>query len=590
MRSRPKVATYLRPSVAVPGSPLDVEVVLTSTSETPIDFVEMLLEGRESVQFGRYASGRELLRRRVRHGDLTLGVEQRRLRGRFELPADVPPTYRGAAASIAYTLDVHVSIPWWPDRRQRFMIPVAPRPVAFTPTPRTCLSALEGPKGTTPFIELSLDSTTLEIGGELAGAVSVANTGHGSIRGVDLELTSVEVPVGGTGSHEARRVRWRLLDGPPGEGQSIPFRVALNRGVGVGLMTPMFQLQWYVEVVVDVVWGADARLRAPVTLVPPATETTRGGKDARASRLRWVAPVGRERRALTWATVADRYGLTSDPEQERMVATIGAIAMSIQLQDRGTQGLFGLATLRWPDVGLDLHVEPRSLTDLFTREVDLGRTVAARRLTVRAREPAQARAVLGDDALQALTELAEVHLDDEGATVGAPCGAATVPQLEAFVTAVLRVTRALAFGLARIPPPKAMEAQVPAWAAFAQARGGQLVVGAMRIRDLRLGTEAGEIATLWSRTGGVEGTALRVPLSPPLEAALDPDAPGASPEARSLVAELHEESRALRLGPDTLEALVAGPLDDPGTVEPLLDKLARLSRAARGAPPAGPYR
>ncbi len=577
MRSRPKVKTYLRPAVAAPGAPLEVEVVLTSASETPIEFVELRLEGQESVQFGRYGASHVFLRQKALHGERTLGVGEHKVAARFELPSGLMPSYRGAAANVAYSLDVHVSIPWWPDRRQRFMIPVAPQPAPFAPTPRTFLSTLEGPKGTAPFLEVSLDSTTLEIGGELAGAVSVANTRFTPVRGVDLYLIGTEKTTQGYGSVEARRVRWRLLERAPEEGTPVPFRVSLGRGIGVGLRASLFELSWHLEVVADVVWGFDARLQVPVTLVPPASRPASANKDAR----RWVAPVGRERRALTWATVAERHSLGSDAEQERMTATVGAVDLAIQMQDRGAQGLYALATLRWPDLGLDLHVEPRSLTDLFVREVDVGSSEAARRVTVRAREEAQARAVLGD-AVEALATMKEVHLDDQGGTLAAPGGAPTVAQLEAFVTGVLAATRALAFGLARVPPPHAMATRVPAWEAFAQGHGGRFVVGPMCIRELRLGTEVGEIATLWRGADEIEGTAVRVTLSPPLEAALDLTSPSLSQEARDLAAALTAEARGVRLGPDALEALVAGPLDDPATVEPLLEKLAMLARAVRG--------
>jgi hypothetical protein len=584
MRSRPKVKTYLRPAIAAPGSALDVDVVLTSASETPIDFVELRLEGRESVQFGKYGASHVFLRQKVEHGARTLGVGEHRLAGHFELPPRLMPSYRGSAASVLYTLDVHVSIPWWPDRRQRFMIPVAPRPAQFPPTPQTFLSTLEGPKGTAPFLEVSLDSTTLEIGGELAGAVSVSNTRRASIRGVDLVLVGTERATQGYGSTEALRVRWRLLEGPPEEGSPVPFRVVLGRGIGIGLVGSLFELTWHLEAIADVVWGLDARLFMPVTLVPPAAEAA-GRKDPR----RWVAPVGRERRALTWATVAEKLGLASDAEQERMTATLGAIELAVTLQERGAQGLHALATLRWPDLGIDLHVEPRSLTDLFVREVDLGPSDAARRVTVRAREDAQARAVLGD-ALEGLATLKEVHLDDEGGTLAAPGGAPTVAQLEAFVTAAVAATRALAFGVARVPPPQAMAGSLAAWEAFAQGHGARLVVGAMRICDVRLGTEVGEIATLWQGTHEVEGTAVRVPMSPPLDAPLDLDSPALSQEARDLARVITAEARSVRLGPDALEALVAGPLDDPASVLPLLEKLAMLARAVRGALATGPYR
>ena len=417
MRSRPTVKTLLRPAVASPGAPLLVEVVLTSTSETPVDFVEMRLEGREAVRFGRYGSEEKFLSLAVRHGDRTLAPGEHRLAARFDLPPGASPSYWGAAAFIDYTLAVHVSIPWWPDRRQSFSIPVAAPAVPFTPTPQTVLSTREGPQGTTPFIEASFDSTTLEVGGKLTGAISVVNTGHSTIRGVDLLLVATESPRRGFGSVESQRLRWRIHDGPPEEGKTMPFRIAPGHALGgAGVTGRLFELRWVVEVVVDVAWGPNAVLRAPLTVVALSAS-------ARATAVgRWVAPVGRERRALIWAAVADKYGMVNDAEDERMTASIGAIAVVVQLEQRGTNGLYSTATMRWPSLGIDLHVELRSLADLFVREVDVGQSDAARRLVVRAREAAQARAVLSDEALAALSTFAEVRVDDEGATVASRGG------------------------------------------------------------------------------------------------------------------------------------------------------------------------
>jgi hypothetical protein len=187
MRSRPRVKTYIRPGLSRPGTSFDVDVVLTSAAETPIDFVELRLEGEERIQAGRYGRSLPCLAMAVRHGARTLGVDEHRISARFDLPGELPPTYEGRAASVAYTLHVHVSIPWWPDRHARYRVAVAPAPASqVVPTPQTILSTMDGPKGTAPFIEVALESTALELGGELAGAVSVANAGHSTIRGVDL--------------------------------------------------------------------------------------------------------------------------------------------------------------------------------------------------------------------------------------------------------------------------------------------------------------------------------------------------------------------------------------------------------------------
>jgi hypothetical protein len=130
---------------------------------------------------------------------------------------------------------------------------------------------------------------------------------------------------------------------------------------------------------------------------------------------------------------------------------------------------------------------------------------------------------------------------------------------------------------------------LPAWAAFAQRLGGRLERGSMAVRGATLGAQEVEIETLWSGES-VKGTSVRVVLSPPLDRPLDVESPEVSAEVRDLAAAIGAESRAVKLGPAALSALVAGPLDDPAVVEPLLEKLDRLARAVRGLRQAGPFR
>jgi hypothetical protein len=572
---------------------LEVEVVLASHSETPIDFVEIRLEGRELLRFSHDANNHLLHAAVARHGARTLGVGEHRLGARFELPPGLPPSYQGAAASVVYTLEVHVSIPWWPDRRERFMVAMAAAPEPFAPTPRTIVSTLEGPRGTTPFLEAALESTTVEAGGDLAGAVSVANTRSARIRGVDLYLVCTERARAGTGVVEQRRVRWRILDTPPEEGKPIHFRVRLRPGIGVDMRKcHLFEATWHLEVVVDQFWGLDTKLRVPIHIVGAPAATVSGPRGARAREAepgRWVAPVGRERRALTWATIANRYGLTNDAEHERMVATIRGLTLAIELTLRGREGLYVVATMRWPNLGIDLSAERRSLADTLVRDVHIGEGAAAKRLTVLAREDAQGRAVFDDEAVAAVAWFTEVHVDDDGATLASPGGAATVTQLDTFVQAALTAARALAFGIERMPAPAKMARAAAAWEAFAQRLGGRLDRGAMRIREGRVATETVELETLWTRRGEVEGTALRVALSPPLDT-FEPSSPALSAQARELATAIVGEAKGTRFGPEALEALVPGPLEDPETVAPLLQRLVQLARAARGAPDGGPYR
>lgn len=586
MRGRPSVKTYLRPPVATPGQPLQVEVVLASGSETPIDYVETTLRGKARMQMGKYGSVAPLLEHRARHGPRVLSKGEHRFASRFDVPQGLPPTYRGGVAWVDYVLTVHVSIPWWPDRRQSFTVPMSSAMRAEGATPQVLVSSLDGPHGTTPFLELSLESSTLEIGGTLAGAVSTSNTRQTQIRALDLFLVSIEASTQTSFSYVVRKARWRIHDGQPEEGQSIPFRVALPRDLQVAFTAPNFQVSWALEVVADVVWGFDATLRAPVKVVPPDTGA---GGGSRAPR--WVAPVGRERRAIAWSSVADRHGMVNDAAEERMSASVGAASLAVSTQQRGADGLYWVATLKWPALGIDLHAEPRGWTDLFSsRRIDLGDGRAATRFTARAREEAQGRAVLGDGALESLAPFDEASLSDEGAVLASRARAETLAQLDAFVTSAVLAAQALARGITRVPPPETMKAHLDAWRAFASRIGGELHVGSMRITSTSFGPEPIEIETLWSEPGRVEGTAVRVTLSPPLDGPLAVDSPSVSAETRQLASLVASSARSVRLGPTALEALLDGPLEDPAKVEPVLVNLAALARSVRGIPAGGPFR
>ena len=85
---------------------------------------------------------------------------------------------------------------------------------------------------------------------------------------------------------------------------------------------------------------------------------------------------------------------------------------------------------------------------------------------------------------------------------------------------------------------------------------------------------------------------LRVRLDPPLPEPVDPveDSAKLSPLARSLIEALAGEARSLRLGPDVVGVELERQVADPFTLEPLLDRMARLARALSGREAAGPFR
>ncbi len=68
----------------------------------------------------------------------------------FALPGGVPPSYRSRGVIIEYALAVHVAIPWWPDRTERYLVPVVAEPSAESGEPgvflhRRARAAGQGP-------------------------------------------------------------------------------------------------------------------------------------------------------------------------------------------------------------------------------------------------------------------------------------------------------------------------------------------------------------------------------------------------------------------------------------------------------------
>jgi hypothetical protein len=600
MRSRPDLLPRLRQAVARAGEPLEVDILLRSAAETPIDFIEAVLRGHEIVQYGRYGEGREILNLVARDvpGEGKLGAGDYVFRARFDVPKRAIPTYRGHIAKVHYVLGVHVSIPWWPDRRGSYGIPVVGALPVFVATPKSLASTSDGPRGSKPYIEASLESTTLVAGERIDGMVSVQNPGQATIRGVDLCLVRTERLSNANLAQQVMSHRWRIHDGAPRDGEPFSFAVRLPRDLPPPVEGSLFRVGYTLEIVVDVAWGFDAKIVTPVLILPVEVPHPHGR--AVGAPTSSIAPVGRERMRLVWTSVAEARGLAIDGD--RMHAEYGPVSLSILLEQRGTDGYFSTARLAWPPLGIDLHVEPRTWTDALTGGALSIDVPGADRFTTRAREAAQAHAILGTGAFAWLASFLEAHVYDHGALLASRGGAHEVVELDAFVVKAVVAARAIAKGISELPPPASMASTLPAWEAFAARLQGKLDRGPMAVRGVAFAGESAEIETRWGRDGAPIGTAVKVVLAPPLALPTtepDPDvvtvdlaSPGVSADARARAAAILaiEGVRHLHVAQDRLEALVDAPLADPAVTESVLQALADLARSLRGMTSAGPFR
>jgi hypothetical protein len=581
-----------------PGSSLSVEIVLDSEDETPVDFVELTLRGtqRTVLGAGRGEQHRELivlsLGRRETPGVLHRGETSFRVR--FDIPAQSPPSYRGVSATVVYELGVHVSIPWWPDRRATFDIRVAVPPVPPRPVPPllTFGSSAKGAAAEGVYIEASLDRVELAPGGVMQGAASFSNVAMSRVRSIELAFVLTEhMMAPWVSASPAKKYSLTLVKGAPAEGQPIPFKIRLPPDAPPGFAAALFRLSWRLEIRAVVLFGDDVVLRIPIEVVPAVLG------EAPAAKTR-VAPVGRERRAIVWAGVAERLGLENDPEHETMRTTLGASSLVISLLQSG-EVTSTVARFSWPSLGLDLRVSERAWSDVLGHTVDLTHAPAAERLIARGREDDQVRSWLGVPLEEALVAFEEVRVDDDGATLTSRGAAHSLDELLGFVKKATELLRLFQDAAARVAPPRAMAAHLPAWQSYAARTQGRLELGRMWIHGATIGVDRFEVQTLWRANGVHEGTVLRFIVDPPLDRDLVADDPSLSPEGRALLAELATKGTrprgepALRVHRDAFEwhqAPDQGVLEDPATLDGTVEALARLARAARGIQSAGPFR
>lgn len=597
MRSRPDLVLHLDPPRPLPGEPFVAKLLLRSRSDTPCEGIEVRLVGTERryVRTEHHGSGsdattsdvyeqRTILSLAARLDVRTLARGDHAHAVRFDLPADAPPAYTSPLSKIEYELDVRVAIPWWPDRHEQYVVPVAARPHALAaPTPRTYCSRQGGPQGTELYGELALARSEVLPGEVLEGAVSLANVEHHRVRKVVLALIATETPriESSAGPKQVESLEATLLEGKPEGRASLPVRLRVPEGATPSFSSTYVRVDWALAVRAVVTLGTDFEMRVPIVIAPPRS------KGAPAPEARHVAPIGRERQRLVWSAVAERHALQVDGDvMHARGGWLGDASLSVSLEPHGDEGLWTVARLSWPTLGLDLRVTERRWFHALARgELEFGRATAAdrafaERLACAARERAQAEAMLPPEVRAALVGFAGVALDDGGCMVGAPGSAFSVEELDAFVSRALATARGLLAARARVPPPAAMAEHAAAWRDFAAETAGRFEIGRVFVHDLAFEGERFDAGTLYAGTSP-ETTLVRLQLAATerTEGRVEPALAG-----------LARLGHAVTVDDRGVVVHVRPPVGDPRGVRGALEALVGVARAVRGVEARGPYR
>lgn len=504
------------PSTILPGGEFVANVALEAKSDVPVDWVDVLLEGKEDARFGqgnharRFSHTHARLSARVYEGG-TLPKGQSNFACRFALPAGLPPSYRGSAAECSYTLSVHVSIPWWPDRKAAFDINVGtPRVQAPDAAAATYGSHPQGPRGDELTVECSLAERVLEPGGVVHGAIALGNLAYHHVRYVSVALVGNEIVQTSDGQlrdvNDDRRYVMRLpVPEGLGDAETIPFRMRIPERVSASWKSVLWELVWTLDVEAHVRLGRNVLLRIPMTVVPSGSAPK---QDRKAPPI-----IGSERVLAVWSSVAKSLDLNLEGDTLRK--RVEDTDVVIRREHRGSDGIFLVAELSFPSLhlGLDGGLR-RGFRRVLGGGVECGDATWDRRHYIVARHPEQFGQVLRW--LSPVLIAVDLHdIDDGQAVLQSREAGLTVEPLHRFAGRALEVARAIHAARGRIPPPPCMASALEAWQLVAHKLEGSLETARMAVVGSIEGAPV-ELETTWDGDASPETTLVRtVPNAPP---------------------------------------------------------------------------
>lgn len=601
IKTRPNVRLRV-PNEIVPGKTFRATVLLDCRRDVPVDFVKVVLHGTESWTVGSGDSSTS------RHRDLTrLGAQLSGARtfraGRHELsvqiplPPNLPPTFQGRDGNIEYELQVHVSVPWWPDRKSAFEIHVAPLPVRSPPTnPQIYTSRVGGPADREPHAEMSVSADWTRAGDEVRGAFALSNVEHNRYSEATVGLVGTETLYNGPhtyGQNEYMRYRVRVGLEEATEGEMLPFHFRLPSTVMCQMdrvpKRGLIALRWELELRVGVRWGRDLVLRVPFQVLPRSSRP--GDAPAR------LAPpvVGSDRLGALWQRVGEPHGLAYGAQ--RLTRQFGQTHLTIRREHRGRDGIHLVAELEYPELHLDLEIEPAKGFKM-RGGVRVGFDDWDREHHVLARDPAQAITMLKGLVPRMKGPTVE-RMDDRRLRLTFRDSGQKPAVLERFVASAVHLASYAEAMRQDLPPPTGLTAALPTWRRLAERISGTLETARMRIagRSEMLSTE---VRVAFHRGGEAMCTWLSVAPRTPLDAehvfgwraAEGPLSLPQSGEAGELIRAVANQVEELSIEPERISVRVGLVGIDPwltaDRVEQKLNRMAQLERVLRGE--AGPYR
>ena len=494
LKRRPDIRLSI-PRIIVPGRPFRVRIHLDCPRPLRIDGVSLELGGRYwNIRQNQYGEQRFDTRFYGRTVDVVASPTELRS-GRHELeatlvvPEDAPSTYRGSRIAVEHFVTVRIDIPWWPDARASFALQVINPGRRSGGERRVWSSDPDGPRARHPYAEFSLSSTELVPSEQVLAVVALSNVELNRYRSIHITLVAFErIRRFLTLKHALAWARWRIDLDAPKENEPVHFRLEVPPTVVPAFSVGGVSVDWYVEFEIDVATGPAIKGWIPVSICRPEVRD-----DAAAT-----APpaVGSVRLELLWATVARH--LECEAQGTTLHHQIGCVSVHVRREHRGRQGVYVVAELRYPNLGIGLALDHAiDHPFLVTRHESQARWLRTQLDASLAAAPPR-------------------HADDEHMVVELADAGTQARRLHTFVSRVLELANALDAVHGEIPPPASMQPSLERWRAAAQSMGASFEAAAVRIR-LERERDQLHIRPRWSRRGEPRGIVLELLTAEPID-------------------------------------------------------------------------
>jgi hypothetical protein len=482
------------PTAVYVGERTMIEVVVEAAKETKVEFIDVKIRGVQGWErgsgdssYGQTATFPTLAKRVADEGVLTVGTHTYSVA--FTLPPGTAPSHRIRPATANLYVDIHVSIPWWPDGKYSFTLPAHLPPAATAQRTPVHVRVPFEVAGDEPRLEVALASTTLVAGETMVGSCAVFHLPDDKPRELDVSFEpSLTLRAGGR-HHEMWGEGYRTtLTLPAGTaGTAVPIRVGLPASITPSFAAVTHDVKWFVRLKIGSLFTTKLEARIPILLLDrraaatlPALTTAPRLADERVLTVFQSYVQSTMQTATPMTLVADERAAFPD-EQPSVTRVVGDGEVRVGYAYRGTDGTFLVARVTYAPLGLGLSIRPSSaLRSLLTADIEVGVAEWDRVHRVDARDAAQALPFLSP--LVPTPPIGDlVRWTDDEIVFERAIAAVSVADLTDTVGRLARLAQALQTARAKIVPPKGLTVDLDAWHGLAKRLDSTLCAGDLSI-------------------------------------------------------------------------------------------------------------